>query len=141
VDYLAPLQTFKNTFFLTGNKNNGKVLDTGLWALCRHPNYFGESLFWWGTYIVNYSAGRIWTIVCPLVFTLMVVYVTGVPVVEKQMREELGSQYEEYIKRVPKFIPLPFLGGNKITDKGEGEKGAPENFSKEKGQQNNKKIH
>ena len=31
-----------------GPETGADILDTGLWALTRHPNYFGEVTFWWG---------------------------------------------------------------------------------------------
>ena len=28
------------------------VMDTGLWRYSRHPNYFGDALFWWGVWLI-----------------------------------------------------------------------------------------
>jgi len=112
---IADLQKFS---FDSQERNQGKLLDTGLWGLCRHPNYFGEALFWWGTFIVNYSAGTIWTIICPLLLHFMIVYVTGIPAAEKEARERYGSQYDEYCRRVPRFLPLR-LFSHDMTRKGE----------------------
>ena len=100
---LADIQKYQ---FQNISSNKGKLLNTGLWSLCRHPNYFGETLFWWGTFIVNFAAGTVWTIICPLAFTFMIVYVTGIPAAEAQSREDFGSKYEEYVKNVAKFIPI-----------------------------------
>lgn len=32
-------------------------IDEGLWKYSRHPNYFGECVFWWGTLINALSFG------------------------------------------------------------------------------------
>ncbi|MYS10526.1 DUF1295 domain-containing protein, partial [Streptomyces sp. SID6041] len=32
--------------------NRGKIMDRGLWGWTRHPNYFGDSLVWWGLYLL-----------------------------------------------------------------------------------------
>jgi steroid 5-alpha reductase family enzyme len=50
---IADLQLY---YFKSNTKNQGKVLNAGLWYYSRHPNYFGESVFWVGTYICNLSA-------------------------------------------------------------------------------------
>jgi steroid 5-alpha reductase family enzyme len=54
------------------------VLETGLWAYSRHPNYFGEILFWWGLYLFALSASpaRRWTGVGALAITLMFRFVS-----------------------------------------------------------------
>jgi len=51
---LADIQKY---FFRRSKRNEGRVLDIGLWGLCRHPNYFGEMCFWWGAFLCNFSAG------------------------------------------------------------------------------------
>src|SRR3954453_23915362 len=35
----------------------GPVMDRGLWAWTRHPNYFGDASVWWGTWLVGGLAG------------------------------------------------------------------------------------
>ena len=37
--------------------NQGKVMDRGLWAFTRHPNYFGDACVWWGIYLVAADSG------------------------------------------------------------------------------------
>lgn len=39
---------------------------TGLWQWSRHPNYFGEQLFWWGFALFAVSVGQSWTLIGPL---------------------------------------------------------------------------
>ncbi len=45
IETLADVQLVR---FKANPDNQGKILDTGLWARSRHPNYFGDALFWWG---------------------------------------------------------------------------------------------
>ena len=51
----------------------GRILDTGVWSLCRHPNYLGELTFWWGLYLFGLAADPSWwwAFVGPLAITLM----------------------------------------------------------------------
>jgi steroid 5-alpha reductase family enzyme len=108
---LADIQKYT---FQTAKRNEGKILDKGLWGVSRHPNYLGEILYWWGVFTVNFSAGILWTILGPIVLTFMILFVTGIPVNERMMKEEHGQDYIDYARRVP--ILLPFFGA-KAKDK------------------------
>jgi steroid 5-alpha reductase family enzyme len=57
--------------FKANPSNQGKVLTNGLWQYCRHPNYFGECCVWWGFYCIAYAAGAWWSIISPLLVTLL----------------------------------------------------------------------
>jgi steroid 5-alpha reductase family enzyme len=93
------LATFKN------NKNNqGKVLDTGLWRYSRHPNYFGECCVWWGFYLIALAGGAWWTIAAPLLITLLLLKVSGVALLEKDIAERRPA-YADYIQRTNAFFP------------------------------------
>jgi steroid 5-alpha reductase family enzyme len=102
---LADIQKYT---FLTAKRNEGKILDKGLWGFSRHPNYLGEIIFWWGAFLVNFSASILWTIICPSLLTFMILFVTGIPVNERVMKEEHGQNFLDYAKRVP--ILIPFFG-------------------------------
>src|SRR5579885_975403 len=65
--------------------NHGKVLNSGLWYYSRHPNYFGEILMWWSIYLIALSVptGYV-TIISPLAVTITLLFVTGIPWLEKE---------------------------------------------------------
>ena len=95
---------------LTGFKNDpanaGKVLDTGIWAWSRHPNYFGNATMWWGFWLIALSAGAWWTIFAPALMTFFLLRVSGVALLERDIAER-RPDYADYIRRTSAFIPLP----------------------------------
>ena len=85
-------------------ENKGKLMTSGLWSLSRHPNYFGEILLWWGFWLIAMEVpGSLWTIIGPLGVNYLVLYVSGVSMLEDLMRKRPG--FAEYEKSVPKFFP------------------------------------
>jgi steroid 5-alpha reductase family enzyme len=84
--------------------NRGAVLDTGLWRYSRHPNYFGEFCIWWGFYLIAVSAGAWWSIIGPLLMTLLLLKVSGVALLEKDIGERRPG-YAAYIKCTNAFFP------------------------------------
>ena len=95
----AQLRAFKQN-----SDNKGKLMTTGLWAYTRHPNYFGEAVMWWGIFIIALSAGAsLISIISPIAITYLLVFVSGVPLLEKAMVGRPG--FEEYANRTNKFIP------------------------------------
>jgi len=84
--------------------NAGKVLDKGLWRYTRHPNYFGNFTLWWGFYLIALSAGAWWTIISPLLMTFLLLKVSGVALLEKDISGR-RPQYQQYIRRTNAFFP------------------------------------
>ena len=80
-------------------------MTTGLWELTSHPNYFGEALLWWGIgfYALAVPFGWI-TLISPLAITLLLRFVSGVPMLEKKY--EGRPDWEEYKKNTPAFVPF-----------------------------------
>jgi steroid 5-alpha reductase family enzyme len=74
--------------FRAGTPAPGELLQSGLWAWSRHPNYLGEMGFWWGLWLFGVAAapGLWWTIAGPLAITLMFRFVS-LPMIETRMRE------------------------------------------------------
>ena len=93
--------------FLADPANRGAVMDRGLWGYSRHPNYFGESLIWWGIFLVAAATPGGWaTLFSPLLMTYLLVRVSGVPMLEEALAERRAG-YRAYIQRTSPFIPWP----------------------------------
>ena len=92
--------------FKADPSNRGKVMDRGLWRYTRHPNYFGECCVWWGLFLLALSAGGWWSVVSPLVMTGLLLKVSGVALLEKDIGER-RPQYRDYIWRTHAFFPAP----------------------------------
>ncbi len=80
------------------------VMDSGLWRYSRHPNYFGECLLWWGIYAIAIGAGAPWTVFSPLIMTLLLLKVSGVALLERDLTARRPA-YRDYIRRTSPFIP------------------------------------
>ena len=81
-------------------------MDRGLWRYTRHPNYFGECCVWWGFWLIAAAAGGAWTLFAPTLMTFMLLRVSGVALLEKDIGER-RSGYREYILRTNAFFPGP----------------------------------
>ena len=87
--------------------NAGKVMQTGLWSLTRHPNYFGDALLWWGIGIVGAETGSgVIGFIGPVVMTVFLLRVSGVPMLERSLMKRREG-YSEYAARTSSFIPRP----------------------------------
>ena len=99
--------------FKADPKNQGQVLDTGLWRYTRHPNYFGDFMAWWGIWLVCASAGwdyALYTVVGPLFLSFPLTKWSGVALLEKGMDRTKGDKYADYKRRTSAFIPMPPKG-------------------------------
>jgi len=85
-------------------ENHGRVMDSGLWRYTRHPNYFGEFCVWWGFYLMALSAGAWWALVSPLLMSVLLLKVSGVTLLEKDITERRPA-YRDYIARTNAFFP------------------------------------
>ena len=85
-------------------QNKGKVMDQGFWRYTRHPNYFGDFCVWWGFYLIALSAGAWWAVVGPLGMSLLLMRVSGVTLLERDIGER-RPQYASYILRTNAFFP------------------------------------
>ena len=84
----------------------GQLMTTGLWRYSRHPNYFGEAAQWWGIWLIALSVPFGWLgIVSPLVITILLLFISGVPLTEKRFEGRPG--WQQYKQRTSVFIPLP----------------------------------
>ena len=80
-------------------------MDRGLWAYSRHPNYFGEFLVWWGIFFVAFATpGSWWTVFSPVIVTVVLLKMTGIPLTEKTITSTRPG-YLEYVRRTNAFFP------------------------------------
>jgi steroid 5-alpha reductase family enzyme len=86
--------------------NADQVMDRGLWRYSRHPNYFGEFCVWWGFYCVALSAGAWWSAAGPLVVTFLLLRVSGVRLLEKDIGNR-RPRYADYVLKTNAFFPGP----------------------------------
>jgi steroid 5-alpha reductase family enzyme len=84
----------------------GRVMDRGLWRYSRHPNYFGEFCVWWGLYLVAAGSGGWWTLFSPLLMSVLLLRVSGVTLLEKDIGERRPA-YRDYVRRTRAFFPGP----------------------------------
>jgi steroid 5-alpha reductase family enzyme len=94
------------TFFKRNPANAGKVMDSGLWSYTRHPNYFGDCLVWWGFGLIALQTGAWWSLIGPIVMTVLLMRVSGVALLERRMRKT-RPDYETYKERTSAFVPRP----------------------------------
>jgi steroid 5-alpha reductase family enzyme len=86
--------------------NRGRVMDRGLWAWTRHPNYFGDAAVWWGLWLVAAEAWPgVLTVLSPAVMTYFLAFATGARLLESEMAKRPG--YPEYMERTSVFLPRP----------------------------------
>lgn len=87
------------------NKNNkGRIIKEGLWRYTRHPNYFGEAVLWWGIFLICLpSNSGIIGIMSPILMTYLLMFVSGVPMLENHYKDHY--EYQEYAKVTNKFFP------------------------------------
>ena len=92
--------------FKKDSSNKGKVCNVGLWRYSRHPNYFFESVIWWGFWL--FACGSPWgwlTLYAPAMILYFLLRVTGIPLTEKCAVESKGDAYRDYQRTTSAFIP------------------------------------
>jgi steroid 5-alpha reductase family enzyme len=82
----------------------GGIMKEGLWRYSRHPNYFGEALFWWGIAIIAYLPNNYaLEVISPLIITILVRYISGVPMLEEKYKN--NAEFKSYAAKTSVFIP------------------------------------
>jgi steroid 5-alpha reductase family enzyme len=90
--------------FKADTANAGKVMDRGFWRYTRHPNYFGDFSVWWGLFSIALAAGAWWSVIGPLIMSMLLMKVSGVGLLEKDIGER-RPKYADYIRRTNAFFP------------------------------------
>jgi steroid 5-alpha reductase family enzyme len=101
IEAAADFQLYR---FKSNPENDGKVLSSGLWHYSRHPNYFGEFLIWWSFYLFALAAGAWWSVFSPLLMTVLLLRVSGVALMEKDISDR-RADYREYVENTSAFVP------------------------------------
>lgn len=84
--------------------NKGKVLNTGFWKYTRHPNYFGDAAVWWSFGLFSIASGAYWPVIGSIIMTMLIVKVSGVAMLEKNLNTT-KPEYREYIRKTSSFFP------------------------------------
>ena len=94
--------------FRRNESNKGKFIKTGLWAWSRHPNYFGNILLWFGIFVFCYGYDvPLWTIIGPLWTTFLLLFVSGIPLLEASADKKYGDdpEYLQYKSNTSVLVP------------------------------------
>lgn len=101
--------------FKADPRNRGMFIQTGLWSVSRHPNYFGEILLWIGVLVIATPVLQGWqwiALLSPIFVTLLLTRVSGIPTLDKKAAEKWGDdpEYQAYRARTSVLIPMPRKG-------------------------------
>ena len=91
-------------------ENKNKFIDTGLWSLSRHPNYFGEIILWIGIFIItlpSISGIDYITIISPIFVYFLLNKISGINLLEIKAQKRWGKleSYKAYRSKTPQLIP------------------------------------
>jgi steroid 5-alpha reductase family enzyme len=108
--WIETLADIQKSVFRSDEANKGKWIETGLWHYSQYPNYFGEMCMWWGIFVITipYLQGLYWiTIVGPLFISCLLLFVTGIPPLQKKHMKDYGSNpnYLEYKRTTSLLVP------------------------------------
>lgn len=97
--------------FKEQKEHKGKWINEGLWRYSRHPNYFGEMLFWCGFYLAIFPylspLGRVFGALGPLYIISLLSFMSGIPILEDRADERWGKdeKYQAYKRRTSILVP------------------------------------
>jgi steroid 5-alpha reductase family enzyme len=104
--YFEAVSDWQLARFKADPANAGQVMDRGLWGLTRHPNYFGDFCVWWGFGLIALAAGAWWSLLGPVLMSVLLLRVSGVTLLERDIGKRRPG-YEEYIRSTNAFFPGP----------------------------------
>lgn len=104
------ISDYQKIKFKNNALNKNKFIDSGLWSISRHPNYFGEIILWIGIYIITLpstSGLEYLGIISPLFVIILLNKVSGINLLEASADKKWGSsnEYQKYKKITPRLIP------------------------------------
>lgn len=103
---------YQKLAFKSNPENRGKFIDVGLWRWSRYPNYFGEITLWIGAWLgccATFSGAEWVSVLSPLFVATLLLFVSGVPLQEKQAQQRWGGDagYQAHRARTNLLVPLP----------------------------------
>lgn len=101
VETLADRQLARHRSGQSGRK---EVLSRGLWAWCRHPNYAGEVVLWFGLAMVAFDLTGAWLSFAGPCLLFLVIRFVSMPITEEHLRHNRPG-YRSYCQRVPALLP------------------------------------
>ena len=95
------------------SENKNKFIQSGLWSLSRHPNYFGEIVLWLGIALIAFPTlvgPQYVSLISPLFVYLLLTRVSGVHILEKHADDTWGNNkdYKDYKEKTPVLFPKIF---------------------------------
>lgn len=106
---------YQKSQFRANPDNKNKFIDSGLWSISRHPNYFGEIVLWLGITLSAFSGTQSWIVfITPVFVAFLLIFVSGIPLLEQKADERFGldEKYQDYKRSTPTLIPFIGLRGN-----------------------------
>lgn len=105
---------WQKSIFRKNPINKNQFIAHGLWSYSRHPNYFGEITLWLGISIMSFSSLSGWqyiTLISPLFTYILLVYISGVRILEISGMEKWGhlESYQNYVRTTPSLFPFSKL--------------------------------
>lgn len=98
-------------------QNRGRLMTEGLFAWSRHPNYFGETVLWWGLGLIAFAAtGAYAVFVSPAILTMLLLKVSGVSLLDAHL-ERTKPGFAAWARRTPAFVPRPPRQGLPLGDR------------------------
>ncbi|MDG2061509.1 MAG: DUF1295 domain-containing protein [SAR86 cluster bacterium] len=93
--------------FKSKSVNFNLTMKQGLWKYSRHPNYLGETLFWWGLYLmaISLNLNLWWLFICPLSMTFMFIFGTCKMMDDRSLGKR--SDYLPYMKKTSMIMLWP----------------------------------
>jgi len=113
IEVVADMQKRK---FCTSISNKGQFINSGLWSISRHPNYFGEMMIWVGMSFVTIPILIGWqfiTLISPIFVIFLLTKVSGINLLEASANDKWGADknYQDYKDKTS--VLIPFLGSKR----------------------------
>ncbi|MBY8859289.1 DUF1295 domain-containing protein [Nocardia sp. CA2R105] len=104
LEFAADLQMYR----FAARRRPGQAMDRGLWSWSRHPNYFGEFVFWVALGLFGLAAAPRdwWWVFLGAICMYAMFQGASIPMMEQRSLERRPG-YRDVIDRVPRFVPRP----------------------------------